>query len=117
MINQVTKEDIESEIERLQLEMEENKKNNKYENPIFNNKNKKEEIFLPVTTRKLDYKNPNLLLLNLTEQSKFDHVDNKIEKERYIYKEQLNQAKLIEELSQDKEKRLLDKKYQEILKN
>lgn len=116
MINQVTKEDIESEIERLQLEMEENKKNNKYENPIFNNKNKKEEIFLPVTTRKLDYKNPNLLLLNLTEQSKFDHVDNKIEKERYIYKEQLNQAKLIEELSQDKEKKITRQKVSRDIK-
>ena len=84
---QLTREEIELEIQRLKLKKEENKKNNKYENEIFNTKDKKEVILLPITTRKLNYKNPNLLLLNITDNSKFDHLDNKIEKERYGYKD------------------------------
>lgn len=103
---QLTREEIELEIQRLELEKENDKKKSKYENEIFNTKEKKEDILLPIPTRKLNYKNPNLLLLNLTDKSKFDHVDNKIEKERYIYKEQMNREKLSEELSKNKEKKI-----------
>ena len=103
---QLTREEIELEIQRLKLKKEENKKNNKYENEIFNTKDKKEVILLPITTRKLNYKNPNLLLLNITDKSKFDHLDNKIEKERYVYKDELNQSKLSDELSKNKEKKI-----------
>ena len=112
---QLTREDIELEIQRLKLEIQENKGNNKYKNENFT-KDKKEVILLPVTTRDLNYKNPNLLLLNLTDKSKFDHLDNKIEKERYIYKEELNQSKLIKELSKNKEKKITRQKVSRDIK-
>lgn len=113
---QLTREEIELEIQRLKLKKEENKKNNKYENEIFNTKDKKEVILLPITTRKLNYKNPNLLLLNITDKSKFDHLDNKIEKERYVYKDELNQSKLSDELSKNKEKKISRQKISKDIK-